>query len=132
MITRQYIIAMAFSMFEYYIEVSFLPELKAQWWITNIGLLMVLTGEAIRKVAILTAGSAFTHIIRVDHDDCHELIIRGIYSYHLAEWMNQLLYSRENYLAELEELQLSSFAFQAVPTGLELSSLMEKKMSCLL
>ncbi|KAK8959684.1 Protein-S-isoprenylcysteine O-methyltransferase A [Platanthera guangdongensis] len=79
MISRQYIIAMAFSMFKYYIEVAFLPELKAQWWITNIGLLMVLTGEAIRKAAILTAGSAFTHIIRVDHDDHHELIIRGIY-----------------------------------------------------
>ncbi|KAK8921521.1 Protein-S-isoprenylcysteine O-methyltransferase B [Platanthera zijinensis] len=79
LISRQYIIAMAFSMFEYYLEVVFLPELKAQWWITNIGLLMVLTGEAIRKAAILTAGSAFTHIIRVDHDDHHELITRGIY-----------------------------------------------------
>ncbi|KAK8967979.1 putative protein-S-isoprenylcysteine O-methyltransferase [Platanthera guangdongensis] len=81
LISRQYIIAMAFSMFEYYIEVAFLPELKAQWWITNIGLLMVLTGEAIRKAAILTAGSAFTHIIRVDHDDHHELITRGIYRF---------------------------------------------------
>ncbi|KAK8966353.1 Protein-S-isoprenylcysteine O-methyltransferase A [Platanthera guangdongensis] len=79
MIIRQYTIAMAFSMFEYYIEVAFLPELKAQWWITNVGLLMVVTGEAIRKAAILTAGSAFTHIIRVDHDDHHDLIIRGIY-----------------------------------------------------
>ncbi|KAK8950425.1 Protein-S-isoprenylcysteine O-methyltransferase A [Platanthera guangdongensis] len=79
MINRQYIIAMAFSMFEYYIEVAFLPELKARWWITNIGLLMVLTGEAICKAAIMTAGSAFNHIIRVDHDDHHKLIIRGIY-----------------------------------------------------
>lgn len=81
LISRQYIIAMAFSLFEYYIEVTFLPELKAQWWITNIGLLMVLSGEAIRKAAILTAGSAFTHVIRVQHDNHHELITGGIYRF---------------------------------------------------
>ncbi|KAK8962228.1 hypothetical protein KSP40_PGU000130 [Platanthera guangdongensis] len=50
------------------------------------------------------------------------------YSYQHAEWMNQLLCSGENYLAELEELQLSFFAFQAFSAGLELSNLIEKKM----
>ncbi|KAK8939486.1 hypothetical protein KSP40_PGU002124 [Platanthera guangdongensis] len=50
-------------------------------------------------------------------------------NYLLAEWMNQIFFSGNNYLAELEELQLSSFAFQAISAGLELSSLMEKKMS---
>ncbi|KAK8943909.1 hypothetical protein KSP40_PGU004496 [Platanthera guangdongensis] len=50
-------------------------------------------------------------------------------NYHLAEWMNQLLCSGENYLDEIEEFQLSYFAFPTVSTILVLSSLMEKKIS---
>ncbi|KAK8961468.1 MATE efflux family protein ALF5 [Platanthera guangdongensis] len=49
--------------------------------------------------------------------------------YGLVEWMNQLLCSGKNYLVELEELQLAFFTFRAISAGLELSSLMEKKMS---
>ncbi|PKU69593.1 probable protein-S-isoprenylcysteine O-methyltransferase isoform X2 [Dendrobium catenatum] len=81
LISKQYIIAMVFALLEYFIEICLFPKLKDHWWISNIGLVIVLVGEVIRKTGILTAGRSFTHIIRVYYVDHHELITWGIYRF---------------------------------------------------
>ncbi|XP_010914196.1 probable protein-S-isoprenylcysteine O-methyltransferase [Elaeis guineensis] len=81
LISKQYAFAMICALLEYKIELVFFPELKENWWMSNIGLVMVIIGEIIRKAAILTARRAFTHTIRVYHENHHQLITHGIYRF---------------------------------------------------
>ncbi|KAJ3683811.1 hypothetical protein LUZ60_014038 [Juncus effusus] len=80
LISKHYAIAMGFSLVEYIVELFLFPNLKEIWLISNFGLLMILIGEIIRKLAIITAGRAFTHMIRIYYEDNHQLITHGIYS----------------------------------------------------
>ncbi|KAF5797245.1 putative protein-S-isoprenylcysteine O-methyltransferase [Helianthus annuus] len=80
LISQQYILAMILSILEYLLELYFFPELKEHWWISNFGLLMVVVGEVIRKLAIITAGRAFTHLIQRYHEEHHKLVTHGVYS----------------------------------------------------
>ncbi|KAI3788043.1 hypothetical protein L2E82_00662 [Cichorium intybus] len=79
LISKDYIIAMMLSILEYLLELYFFPGLKKYWSISNTGLMLVVLGETIRKLAILTAGRAFTHFIQRYHEDHHKLITYGIY-----------------------------------------------------
>ena len=81
LISRNYLLAMLFSVLEYFIEIVLFPELKEQWLISNFGLAMVVIGESMRKIAIITAGKSFTHLIRTYPDDQHKLITHGIYGF---------------------------------------------------
>ncbi|KAL5983718.1 protein-S-isoprenylcysteine O-methyltransferase [Asimina triloba] len=81
LISKQYLLAMAFALLEYLLEVLLVPGLKEYWWISNFGLVMVVVGEVIRKTAILTARGAFTHTIRTDYEEEHELVTSGIYRF---------------------------------------------------
>uniref|UniRef100_A0A803LEW5 Protein-S-isoprenylcysteine O-methyltransferase n=1 Tax=Chenopodium quinoa TaxID=63459 RepID=A0A803LEW5_CHEQI len=69
------------SLVEYWLEITFLPGLKEYWWISNSGLAMVVFGEIIRKVAMVTAGHAFTHLIKIHHEEQHRLVTHGIYGF---------------------------------------------------
>ncbi|KAM0072297.1 putative protein-S-isoprenylcysteine O-methyltransferase [Helianthus debilis subsp. tardiflorus] len=80
LISQQYILAMILSILEYLLELYFSPELKEHWWISNFGLLMVVVGEVIRKLAIITGGRAFTHLIQRYHEEHHKLVTHGVYS----------------------------------------------------
>lgn len=82
--SKQYCVAMTFAILEYVIEFFMVPEVKERWLMSNIGLGMVIVGEVIRKIGILTARRAFTHNIRIYHEDHHELITHGIYRYFLT------------------------------------------------
>nr|KAJ0204766.1 hypothetical protein LSAT_V11C500291370 [Lactuca sativa] len=79
LISKDYLLAMILSMLEYLLELHFFPSLKNNWSISNTGLMLVILGETIRKLAILTAGKAFSHIIQRYHEDDHKLITYGIY-----------------------------------------------------
>ncbi|KAE9586108.1 putative protein-S-isoprenylcysteine O-methyltransferase [Lupinus albus] len=81
LISKHYLLAMIFSILEYAIEIVLFPELKEQWVISDLGLALIVIGEIIRKVAIITAGKSFTHLIRVYHDEHHQLITHGIYRF---------------------------------------------------
>nr|XP_009408819.1 PREDICTED: protein-S-isoprenylcysteine O-methyltransferase A isoform X1 [Musa acuminata subsp. malaccensis]XP_009408820.1 PREDICTED: protein-S-isoprenylcysteine O-methyltransferase A isoform X1 [Musa acuminata subsp. malaccensis] len=81
LISKQYVVAMVCALLEYAIEILLFPRLKEYWWVSNIGLVMILIGELIRKAAVITAGQSFTHLIRKYHDDHHELITHGIYRF---------------------------------------------------
>ncbi|PON68208.1 Protein-S-isoprenylcysteine O-methyltransferase [Parasponia andersonii] len=78
---KTYLFDMIFALSEYFIEVFLVPELKELLWISNLGLLMAITGEIIRKIAMITAGYAFTHQIRTSRDVNHQLVTHGIYKY---------------------------------------------------
>lgn len=79
LISRDYIFAMTFSVTEYSIELYFFPMLKEHRSISNFGLFMVIFGETIRKLAIITAKQSFTHIIQRYHEEHHKLITYGVY-----------------------------------------------------
>ncbi|KAG2707906.1 hypothetical protein I3843_05G152300 [Carya illinoinensis] len=81
LISKAYLFAMLFSLLEYLIEIVLFPGLKEHWWLSNLGLAIVIIGEVIRKAAIITAGQAFTHHIKVHHEEHHKLITHGIYRY---------------------------------------------------
>ncbi|KAM7484850.1 hypothetical protein LguiA_000859 [Lonicera macranthoides] len=79
LISKNYLLAMILSLVEYLVEIYFFPGLKVHWWISNVGLAMVIIGELIRKLAILTAGQAFTHLIKTYHEEHHKLVTHGVY-----------------------------------------------------
>ncbi|KAJ0094987.1 hypothetical protein Patl1_16403 [Pistacia atlantica] len=80
LISKNYLFAMLFSFMEYFVEIFFFPGLKEYWWISNVGLVMVIIGEIIRKLAIITAGQAFTHLIKIHREEHHKLVTHGVYS----------------------------------------------------
>lgn len=81
LISPGYLAAMFFSLLEYLIEIVLFPGMKEYWWISNLGLVMVIIGEIIRKAAIITAGYSFTHLIRTNREENHRLITHGIYRF---------------------------------------------------
>ncbi|KAL3654076.1 protein-S-isoprenylcysteine O-methyltransferase [Castilleja foliolosa] len=81
LISRNYILAMICSFVEYFIEFYFFPAMKEHWLISNTGLALVIVGEIIRILAIITAGRSFTHLIKRYHEDHHALITHGIYKF---------------------------------------------------
>ena len=81
LISRGYLLAMFSSLLEYFVEIVLFPGLKEIWWISYLGLAMVVIGEIMRKAAILTARRAFTHLIRIHYVEDHKLVTHGIYRY---------------------------------------------------
>ncbi|EOX99069.1 PREDICTED: protein-S-isoprenylcysteine O-methyltransferase B isoform X1 [Theobroma cacao] len=81
LISKNYLSAMILSLLEYFLEIVLFPGLKEHWWISDTGLAMVVIGEIIRKLAIITAGQAFTHLIKVYHEEHHQLITHGVYRF---------------------------------------------------
>lgn len=62
-------------------RLSPLSELKQLNWLSVVGLLLVLCGEALRKAAMLTAGSNFNHIVQNEKAQSHVLVTGGVYAY---------------------------------------------------
>lgn len=81
LITKGYLLDITISLVEYLIEARFFPRVKDHRWISYAGLAMVVAGEIVRKIAIVTAGAAFTHAIRTDRDERHKLVTHGVYSF---------------------------------------------------
>ncbi|KAL0334189.1 UNVERIFIED_CONTAM: Protein-S-isoprenylcysteine O-methyltransferase A [Sesamum angustifolium] len=81
LISKNYALAMACSLLEYFVEIYLFPGMKEQWLVSNTGLFLVIVGETIRKLAIITAGRSFTHLIRRYPNDQHKLVTHGIYKY---------------------------------------------------
>lgn len=81
LISKHYVLAMLFSLGEYLIESYFFPGLKMYWWVSNSGLVMVVVGEILRKLAIITAGKAFTHLIKRRREEDHNLVTSGVYKF---------------------------------------------------
>lgn len=76
----EYQIAAVTSWVEFALELWLLPRMKSIFILSFIGLLMMIGGEALRKLAMTTAESNFTHIIQTKKDRNHVLVTHGIYS----------------------------------------------------
>ncbi|CAL9703725.1 unnamed protein product [Knipowitschia caucasica] len=79
--SREYTLAAICSWFEFTVEMLTVPELKQLPWVSALGLVMVLCGEALRKAAMLTAGSNFNHIVQNEKAQSHVLVTSGVYAF---------------------------------------------------
>ena len=61
------------------IIILFFSAMKGFGWFSLLGLVLCIGGEALRKIAMLTAGSNFDHLIRTHREDKHKLVTSGIY-----------------------------------------------------
>ena len=79
--SKQYTIAIMLSSFEYWIESYYLGSQKHVYFISVLGIIFVLGGQAIRSLAMFTCGEHFSHrIVRVRRRD-HRLVTSGIYAF---------------------------------------------------
>ncbi|KAJ1343926.1 hypothetical protein BSLG_001524 [Batrachochytrium salamandrivorans] len=76
-----YHMAITCGVIEFLIGWAFFPSFKQFSWINAIGLLMVLASQYLRAVAMITAGTNFTHIISENKQSAHQLVTTGIYSF---------------------------------------------------
>lgn len=77
--STEYGIAALCSVLEFLVERWLFPELKLCCF-GYLGLAVCLLGEVVRKVAMLTAGSNFNHIIQMQREEGHVLVTHGIYT----------------------------------------------------
>jgi len=75
-----YQMAILCSFVEYALEIYLLDSLKKFNLISMFGLFFAISGEIIRKLAMLTAGKNFTHLISCTKDPEHRLVTHGVYS----------------------------------------------------
>ncbi|CAO1425190.1 unnamed protein product [Diamesa serratosioi] len=77
----QYGIAALMSWTEFFTEVYFYPETKKVKTLWIIGACLCLSGEILRKLAMLTARKSFHHIVQFEQSDEHKLVTSGVYKY---------------------------------------------------
>lgn len=80
LISEPYCLAMLLACLEYWLEVRFCSIIKIQV-ISKAGLAGILTGEFIRKTAMVTAKHNFTHDVKFEKQQEHVLVTQGIYRY---------------------------------------------------
>ncbi|XP_053202999.1 protein-S-isoprenylcysteine O-methyltransferase-like [Panonychus citri] len=73
--------AMITAVGEYFIELHFSTSIKSNIYIMIVGLVMCLVGDALRKLAILTARTNFDHTIQTRRSRDHVLVTHGVYSW---------------------------------------------------
>lgn len=79
--SREYSIAAVMSWVEYGVESYFFPLVKSFHWISWMGIFLTVSGELLRKGAMLTAMANFTHMVRYCKVSDHHLVTTGVYSW---------------------------------------------------
>ena len=79
--SKEYIVAALCSWAEYAIEYLLFPTLKSWVWLSRVGIAMVIFGECLRKVAMFTSRSNFSHVIAYKKAKDHELVTHGVYNW---------------------------------------------------
>ncbi|CAG9535089.1 unnamed protein product [Cercopithifilaria johnstoni] len=72
--------AAVISWVEYAMEVRFLPLLK-NITVSYVGLVLIIFGEILRKLAMVHANGGFTHMIAIEKRPRHKLVTSGVYSF---------------------------------------------------
>ncbi|KAL0479231.1 protein-S-isoprenylcysteine O-methyltransferase [Acrasis kona] len=78
---REYRIAMSVAVLEFILESWLFPNLKQHQLFHYMGIILVIVGELIRKVGMITAKASFTHQIQYEKRQQHKLVTDGIYKY---------------------------------------------------
>ncbi|CAM6105671.1 unnamed protein product [Calypogeia fissa] len=81
LLTMPYLVALTAGLAEYGLESWLVPQFKTSTSIAYSGLVLMVMGEVIRKLAIVTAQSNFTHDIKISHEEGHKLVTHGIYRF---------------------------------------------------
>lgn len=76
----EYQIAAVASWAEFVLEWWLFPQMKNILLLSFLGLLTMVGGEILRKLAMITAESNFTHLIQTRKEKGHVLVTHGIYS----------------------------------------------------
>lgn len=81
LLSPPYLLAMIFGLLEYFLTWHFLPTLKQGLTLIFLppGILLAVSGEALRKAAWLTARASFTHRIQALRRPRHVLVTSGVY-----------------------------------------------------
>jgi protein-S-isoprenylcysteine O-methyltransferase len=79
--SREYHLAIIASFIEFIIEWLLFPSLKQPSWVSIVGLVIVFSGDLLRKLAMLTAKTNFNHYIQYSKSNDHELVTSGIYAW---------------------------------------------------
>ncbi|PAV66033.1 hypothetical protein WR25_19451, partial [Diploscapter pachys] len=74
-----YWVAAITSWVEFWVETYFFPSIKCSS-ISSVGVFLVLVGECLRKLAMLHAGSGFTHRLAQTKRPDHRLTTTGVYA----------------------------------------------------
>ncbi|XP_055309042.1 protein-S-isoprenylcysteine O-methyltransferase [Sitodiplosis mosellana] len=74
-----YLVAATTSWLEFLIEVYMWPGLKGNTSILLVGVVMCVSGEILRKLAIVTASKSFNHIVQYQKSEDHVLVTHGVY-----------------------------------------------------
>eukprot|EP00741_Cyanophora_paradoxa_P006398 tig00001001_g6202.t1 len=72
---------MAVAMIEFWIEAYFFPWMKGGAWLFWAGLAAMVSGDVLRKAAMVTAQHNFTHAIAHYREERHVLVTWGVYRY---------------------------------------------------
>lgn len=79
--SQAYHAAMTLAISEFWIEYFFWPSIKQTSTINWIGFIIVIFMQMIRSIAMITAGSNFTHLVAYNKLKTHVLVKHGIYKY---------------------------------------------------
>jgi protein-S-isoprenylcysteine O-methyltransferase len=77
----QYHIANTAAITEFVIESYFFPGLKQHAGLSRIGMVLTLSGQVLRSVAMIHAAANFSHKVAMQRDSSHKLVTDGIYSW---------------------------------------------------
>ncbi|KAJ1929688.1 farnesyl cysteine-carboxyl methyltransferase [Tieghemiomyces parasiticus] len=74
-----YLKMMSIILIEFLVEAYFVPEIKMGRWNWLAGLTLMITGQAIRTLAMATTQRNFNHYVATEKDPDHVLVTHGIY-----------------------------------------------------
>ncbi|XP_029675132.1 LOW QUALITY PROTEIN: protein-S-isoprenylcysteine O-methyltransferase [Formica exsecta] len=75
-----YGVAASLSWIEFFIERHYFYELKLPSPVSYFGLVLCVSGEILRKLAMCTAKHNFNHVVQSEKNDNHQLVTHGVYS----------------------------------------------------
>ena len=77
----EYHIAVVMSFTEFFLQCWLLPSYKQPGVASTLGFLCVVTGECLRKAAMVQAGTNFNHQVQSQRAPGHRLVTSGVYAF---------------------------------------------------
>lgn len=79
--STEYQIAAVVSWVEFFTGALLFPSYKTMVFLNLLGFVMCLAGEVMRKAAMITAKSNFSHIVQSSRNSGHKLVKHGVYAW---------------------------------------------------
>ena len=79
--SAEYQFAAVVSWAEFVLELWLFPWMKTFYYISLVGSILMIGGEALRKLAMLTAKTSFSHVVENKKAEDHVLVTHGVYNW---------------------------------------------------